>query len=207
MSGASDKATLRARLSELRRAVSTKQRDTAQHAIFTSLLSLEAWQRASLVAGYVSVRGELDLTPVWQAAVRTGKGYALPCSVTDAVEGRMIFRRMAGFAPKALAPARFGIPEPLDTAPMLLWEDWTDALIIVPGLAFDDLGFRIGYGGGYYDRFLAELRARGIRHTTVGLVFATCHLLALPHEPHDIPVDIIVDERRIIHAHGTHGDA
>ena len=205
MSATTNKGALRAQRKAVRDRLSAHERAAAEAAILSALFATDVWQNAPLVAGYTPIRGEMDLTPVWQAAVNQGKGYALPCTVTDATEGRMIFRRLSGYAPESLAPARFGIPEPDENHPLVSAADWENALIIVPGLSFDDNGFRIGYGGGYYDRFLAELTARGIKHTTVGLVFSACRTPELPHDPHDIPVDLIIDERRVIHTHGTDG--
>lgn len=143
------------------------------------------------------------MLPVWEKAVSDGKDYALPVTVTDAREGRMIFRRLPGFCPHRLIPARFGILEPSEEHPALRPQDFADALILVPGLAFDDRGFRVGYGGGYYDRFLAELKQANVPVTTVGLVFAACHPSVLPDEHHDIPVDYVIDERRITPIHGN----
>ena len=164
----------------------------AEAAIREKLLSLPAWREASLICGYVSMRGEIDTAPIWAEAVRGGKGYALPVTVTGPREGRMIFRRMAGYSPESLVPARFGILEPHETCPALSTEDFAGAVILVPGLAFDREGFRLGYGGGYYDRFLAALREARIPVTTVGLVFAQCLGETLPRGVYDLPVDRVI---------------
>ena len=166
------------------------------------LFSLPAWREAPLICGYMSMRSEIGMIPVWERAIAEGKGYALPVTLTGATEGRMIFRRMAGFTPHELSPARFGVYEPSDLCPALSTKDYANALILVPGLAFDDFGYRLGYGGGYYDRFLMNLQAAGADVTTVGLAFSVCRLTELPREAHDIPVHFIVDERRTTATHG-----
>ncbi len=197
------KADLRTLYATRRAAVSDDDRLAMTSALWAHLFSLPAWTSAPLIVGYASIRGELDLTPVWQAAIAAGKTYALPCTVTDAREGQMLFRRLSAFDPAALIPGRYGIPEPPADHPILAPADLDGALMLVPGLAFDREGFRIGYGGGYYDRFLAPLRTSEVCITTVGAAFSCCQADALPHDPHDIPVDIIISERRILPRHGT----
>jgi 5-formyltetrahydrofolate cyclo-ligase len=197
-----DKTDLRRRFTALRSGLTAEERTAAEAAIRDMLFSLPAWRDASLVCGYVSIRGELDTLPLWERAAAEGKSYALPVTVTGAAEGRMIFRRMEGFAPHRLISARFGVPEPAEDCPALSLADFAGAVILIPGLAFDDGGYRIGYGGGYYDRFLASLAAARIPVTTVGLAFSVCRPPLLPRHPHDIPVDYVIDERRMTVVHG-----
>ena len=163
----SEKSDLRRRFAALRHSIPAAERAPAEAAIRDRLFALEAWREAPLICGYMSTKGELDLLPVWERAAAEGKGYALPVTVTDAKEGRMVFRRTEGYAPHGLIPARFGIPEPDESCPTLGDVDVARALILVPGLAFDAEGYRLGWGGGYYDRFLASLEAQSIPHTTV----------------------------------------
>lgn len=198
-----DKAALRRHFATLRDHLPSDIRLATEAAIRDKLYSLPAWQDSSLVCGYTSIRSEISMLPVWKSAVAHQKGYALPVTVTGARESRMIFRCLPDFCPDRLIPARFGILEPSDECPAIRPQDLVGALILVPGLVFDDQGFRIGYGGGYYDRFLAELKQANVPVTTVGLVFAACHPSALPNEPHDIPVDYVIDERRITPIHGN----
>lgn len=190
------KAEWRARFADKRARISPDDRRAADRALCEALIALPAFRSATVIGGYTPIRGEIDLTPVWQAAVVAGKPYALPCTVTGAAEGRMVFRSMTDFDLNALTPGRFGIPEPPDTARVLRPSDWEGGLLILPALGFDDAGYRVGYGGGYYDRYLADLAAVGVRLTTVGLVYAACRVPTLPHEAHDRPADLILDERR-----------
>ncbi len=191
-----DKSALRTALAERRDALSTFERTEIEHAILARITSLSAWQNAPVVCGYISTRGELDLSSVWQTAVASGKTYALPVTLTGAADGQMIFRAVPDFCPDRLVRARFGIAEPPDAAdfPTLPLRDLRGALILVPGLGFDRDGYRIGYGGGYYDRFLAALATENIPVTTVGLCPSVCHIPELPHEAHDRPVDLVIDE-------------
>ena len=196
------KSDLRRRFTALRDHLTGEERTAAEEAIRERLFSLPAWREAPLVCGYTSIRSEIAMNPVWERAAAEGRGYALPVTLTSATEGRMIFRRVASYAPHELVPARFGVPEPPETCPTLSLSAFAGALILVPGLAFDDEGYRLGYGGGYYDRFLADLRAASVSVTTVGLAFSRCRTPILPHEAFDLPVDCIIDERRVTFPHG-----
>ena len=188
-----DKKALRAHYAALRDSLTGDERLEAEAVILRRLFSLPAWREAPLICGYVSMRGEPDTSPIWAQADAEGKGYALPVTVTGAREGRMIFRRLPPGDPRRLVTARFGIPEPDETCPTLSLPDFAGAVILVPGLVFDKAGYRLGYGGGYYDRFLATLKEARIPVTTVGLVFARCRAETLPHEPFDLPVDLIIE--------------
>ena len=198
-----DKASLRRYFSDLRRGLTPDERHAAEAAMYEKLFSLPAWREAPVICGYVSVRGELNTDPILRRAAAEGKTVALPVTVTGANEGRMVFRALPEGDFSHLTPARFGIPEPNESCPVLAGGDLARALILVPALAFDGEGYRLGYGGGYYDRFLSSLREAEIPHTTVGLTYAVCRAAALPREAHDIPVHIILDERSMTIPHGS----
>jgi 5-formyltetrahydrofolate cyclo-ligase len=197
-----DKASLRRYFSDLRRGLTPDERHTAETAMYEKLFSLPAWREAPVICGYVSVRGELNTDPILQRAAAEGKTVALPVTVTGADEGRMVFRALPNGDFSRLTPARFGIPEPDESCPPLTGDGFTRALILIPALAFDENGYRLGYGGGYYDRFLSFLREAEIPHTAVGLTYAVCRAATLPREAHDIPVHIILDERSTTIPHG-----
>lgn len=201
-----DKASLRRYFSDLRRGLTPDERHAAETAIYKSLFSLPVWREAPVVCGYISVRGELNTRPILERAAAEGKRIALPVTVTSAREGRMVFRALPNGDFDRLTPARFGIPEPDDSCPALTHADLTRALILVPALAFDEAGYRLGWGGGYYDRFLDNLREADIPVATVGLVFSACRAELLSRESHDIPVHTVIDERRITHTHGAHSN-
>ena len=193
---------MRRRYGERRSELSSAERNAAEAAIYESLFSLPAWREATVICGYISVRGELDTAPILRRAASEGKTVALPVTITDASEGRMIFRALPDGNFDRLTPARFGIPEPDEGCPAVSPADLSGALILVPALAFDREGYRLGYGGGYYDRFLLGLLEENVPVTTVGLAFSACVTESLPRNSYDIPVQIILDERRIITTHG-----
>ncbi len=191
-----DRAAVRHMLTARRNALAPDERLRVETTVRDRLFALPAWREARLVCGYMPIRGELDLLPVWREAVRLGKTYALPVTLGGAADGRMLFRSTPGFCPAAPVPGRFGIAEPPDTPDFssLSPTELDGALILVPGLGFDDDGFRIGYGGGYYDRFLSALARDGVTVCTVGLCPAVCRVTRLPRAAHDRRVDVVLSD-------------
>ena len=198
-----DKSALRRRFTELRESLTATRRASAESAIREKLFALPAWREATVICGYISVRGELNTAPILRRATDEGKTVALPVTVTGASEGRMVFRALPEGDFGRLTPARFGIPEPNESCPTLTLHELSRALILVPALAFDRDGYRLGYGGGYYDRFLDGLNSAGIPVTAVGLTFSVCRVPSLPREPHDLPVHVMIDERSVTIPHGS----
>jgi 5-formyltetrahydrofolate cyclo-ligase len=195
-----EKKLLRQRFRLLRDGVAQSDRGLWQAEIYARLFATEEWRQASLICGYSSVRGEIDLEPIRLAAYRAGKTYALPRTTGAPADRNMAFCPVA--QSDILTPGSFGIPEPPSGCTPLPSTALDGALIIVPGLAFDREGYRIGYGGGYYDRLMADLCAEHIPVTTLGLAFSICVTDTLPHEAHDLPVSCIITERRVARTHG-----
>lgn len=138
---------------------------------------------------YISRDHEIDTSGIIRAAAANGKRIAAPVC-TDG--GEMTFRliRDAG----DLRPGRFGIPQPDDRCPV--WRPAKGCVCICPALCCDMRGHRLGFGGGYYDRFLS--RFDGIR---VGLCYADSIIPALPSESWDIPLDAIFTDSFVRYHH------
>lgn len=162
--------------------------------IFASLRAFPPFSRAKAVLCYVSTGSEADTRLILTAALEEGKNVFVP---RCASEGRMDFFRIADLSD--LRPGKFGILEPEDRA-ALRWTDG-DALCLVPGLGFTESGARIGYGGGYYDRFLLEKNV-----LQIGLCYDFQILPAVPEEAHDVRMDWIVTDTRIIRCPRTVGN-
>lgn len=155
-------------------------REAARH-----LLASDMWRRASSVCAYCAVDSELDARLIIEAALHAGKALYLPRCARRG-EMRMIRTR----ALSELRPGRFGIPEPAGGEELPGAPD----LCLAPGLAFDRAGGRLGYGGGYYDRFLA-----GARPQFVAALAYPCQVIArVPAMAHDAPVDYIITPAGII---------
>ena len=144
----------------------------------------------TIVSGYWPSRDEIDSRPLMTALHRRGHLCALPVIVT--AQTPLAFRRWA--PGDAMAPGAFDIPVPPESAPAL-----TPGLLLVPLLAFDPTGARLGYGGGFYDRTLDALRAAG-PVIAVGLAYAGQRVEDVPGEASDQRLDWIVTEAEAIRA-------
>lgn len=175
------KKALRTELLGERRLLSSKDWRLRSDEIGRQLLSWKKCVKAGLVHSYCSFRNEVDTLSLIGSLLASGRGVCCPLVKN---EGMLEHRRISSLAD--LRPSKLGIPEP---AMGSLVENLRFDLILVPGLAFDRRGFRLGYGGGYYDRFLAG--ADGIR---VGLCFAFQMMDELPRGPKDQRVDFVLTE-------------
>ena len=182
------KRSLRSQLLAQRRALSHESWRAASHAAQLNLLSLEEYAGAECVALYAPAHNETDTGLILSSAFRSGKRVLYPAVCGE----QMVFRRVEQI--EALQEGAFGILEPCAIG-VDHQADEAD-LIVVPGVAFDLTGHRIGYGKGFYDRFLQN---PGRTAHLVGL----CHDFqlteeAIPADSHDIPMEIVVSDRRII---------
>jgi 5-formyltetrahydrofolate cyclo-ligase len=166
-------------------------RATLGQAASARLTALPAFASAGTISGFVAIRNEIDPAAALAAAGRRGAVVALP-RVSDGVP-RLRFHR-AG-ASDTLVPGPFGLAEPAATAPEI------DAahidLMLVPGLAFDLGGRRVGYGKGYYDEVAAQIRGGG-RGVLVGLAYDFQIVDRCPAGEGDLSVDWIVTDSRAV---------
>ncbi len=137
------------------------------------------------VSAYVPVASEFDVMPLAEAAHAGGHVVGMP--VVTARDRPLAFR---AWAPgDALEPGAWNIPVPPVTAAAVV-----PRLLIVPMVAFDSRGYRLGYGGGFYDRTLAALRGRDPGIVAVGVCYAGLEVDEMPRDDHDQPLDWIVTE-------------
>ena len=189
LAGAADmpKHSLRQRMLALRKGHSSDDLARASVSIQRQLASQPIFVTAATVAFYMPVHGEVDTVWLMEKALAAGKRVVLP-----AVDGgRLTFRQIAGLA--SLVPGSFGIPEPLPICPECQPADAD--ILIVPGVAFDLAGRRIGYGKGYYDRALHQLEGSG---RLIALSFDFQLLDEIVGEPHDVLMDLIITETRVV---------
>ncbi len=142
----------------------------------------------AIVSGYSPLKSEISPMPLLRRCADDGAVLALPVVI-----GRghpLVMRAWAFGAP--LASGVWGIREPTPAAP----EVFPD-ILIVPLLAFDRRGHRVGYGAGYYDMTLARLRDMK-KVTAIGIAFAAQEIDAVPTTPRDAPLDLVLTEREII---------
>lgn len=182
----SEKSLLRAKIKELTKALDDEYISESDRGILSRLLALPAFIQAKRVFVYCSVGKEPDTRELIRFCLETGKSLFLPRSYAG---GRMDFA-VLDCPVEALPKGRFGIPQPPETLPAV--EAMEGDIIIVPALCFDERLFRLGHGGGYYDRFLD-----GTRAVSIGLCRERLVLDSLPTEPFDRPVDLLVTEKKV----------
>jgi len=144
--------------------------------------SLDKFINARNIMLFYSVGRETDTLELAKVALASGKQVAFPFCFRGGIMQAREIKTLDD-----LKPAILGIPAPSETAPIITREDLE--LIIVPALTYDKAGFRLGYGGGYYDRYLADIHA-----CTIGLARERLIREELPREPHDIEVNYLVTE-------------
>ncbi|NTW29019.1 MAG: 5-formyltetrahydrofolate cyclo-ligase [Coriobacteriia bacterium] len=187
-SPAAEKRVLRAQARAVRDALSPEARASAADLVARALSALPELATARVVLVYAALPAELDLTPAIAAFRARGVTIAYPRVEPDGVLGIHAVARES-----ELVSGPFGLVEPAADAPRVAPED-LDA-VIVPAIAYDSCGLRLGYGGGYYDRLLPTLRPGCIR---IGAVFDEQLLTEIPAEPHDQGVDLVVTPTRVI---------
>ncbi len=186
------KRTLRQQLLARRRALAAAEREAASSAIQRTLVDSPAFAAARVVALYAAIHNEVETEAVFLAALSRGKEVLFPAVSGD----HLVFHRVTG--PAELHPATFGIPEPLAACPQ---RDPREAdLLVIPAVAFDLAGQRLGYGKGYYDRTLHLLEGSG---RLVGVAFDFQLVDAIAGEPHDVRVDVIITDKRVHHPRDT----
>ena len=171
---------------ELRRAIRERKRAMTEEEIVSRSARLgelfaqsEAYRNAATIYGYLPYNQEVRTVPMLEQAIRDGKKVAVPKVYGDIM--KFIYLEDLTQVEKGYA----GIPEPIADEPVAYDET---ALVLMPGLAFDPQGHRIGYGGGFYDKFLAAEP----NHPTLALCYEFQMLPQLDTEEHDIPVNTVL---------------
>lgn len=181
-----DKQTLRTLILQQRAQESQAERNAHAHQIAQTLLTMPVYEAAETVFCYCSTELELPTDEILTAILADEKILCVPLCEAP---GKMTARRIRTL--DALRAGRFGIREPEDTAQVIPPAEIS--LCIVPCLSADTTGYRLGYGGGYYDRFLAQAELCSI------VLCTEKHLQAhpLPREKTDIPCHYILTERQV----------
>ncbi len=182
------KRALRERMRRARAGVTAEERERAARLMRPAFAKAVELPADAIVAGYIASGSELSATPLLAALEERGIALALP--VVGERGQRLIFRRWK--SGDALTPNRYDIGEPLPDK-----QEVTPTHLLVPLLAFDDHGYRLGYGGGYYDRTLTAMRATG-KIKAIGLAFHAQRLGFVPRGPGDEPLDMVLTERSVV---------
>lgn len=186
-----NKAELRERIIAKRLSMDAEEVEAKSRIIVGRVKGLAAFQEAGLIFSYVAFRQEVETRGLITAALAAGKRVAVP--LVDKANRRLLAMEITDLG--ELAPGLWGIlePKPETRRPV---EPADIDLVIVPGVAFDRSGNRLGYGGGYYDRFLPTLRPGA---QTVALAYSFQVVEALTPGPSDVPVRCVVTEEEVIY--------
>ena len=180
-----NKGDIRKESLKARRNLTHEQKETLSKKIFNCVIQSNEYKNSSAILTYVSTDIEIDTRKLIDYSFEIGKSVYVP--VIDKKTKTMDFYEIKSFS--ELTVVKFGIfePEPTDFGRI---KSYKGTLCIVPGLAFDKSGFRVGYGGGYYDKFLPKYSS-----VTIGLCYQNEVLSSFNSESHDFPVDMLATER------------
>lgn len=177
-----DKQALRRIIREQKRAMSPEEITRQSRELAARLCAHPAYRHSAAIYGYLSYNQEVQTLPILRKALQDGKRVAVPKVLGDT----MAFLWLDDL--NAVAKGYCGIPEPIANGPIA---DCPQALVLMPGLAFDREGHRLGYGGGFYDRFLEQEP----NHPTLALCFDFQLLPEVVTDSHDIPVDYVISTK------------
>ena len=171
-----------------RREFSNEEKQSMNNKILQNIMSLDEYKKTDTLLSYVSLRGEVDTFCLIKSALACGKKVAVP----RCAEGKHIIHFYYINSTDELQLGSYGILEPVPDPKRLITS--YNGLCTLPGLSFDRMGTRLGYGSGYYDRFLQKFKG-----VTAGLCFSP--MLAerpLPTGYFDIPAGIVVTDKEVI---------
>lgn len=188
------KKTLRTSILAKRDILSLEERCQKSISIAEKLFDLEEFHKSSSILFYVAARSEVQTEDLIRQAIKQGKRVLVP--VTDVENKRLLVSELHDFDLE-LGKGAYGIMEPVEIYRRFVPLSEVE-MIIVPGVAFDLQGYRIGYGGGYYDRMIESIKDKDTEVCLIGVCFE-CQLIdAVPIEQHDMAVDRIITEERVI---------
>ena len=176
---------------EMRNAIDQEYRDIADRVLFDKVISSDVYRNAKVILAYYPVKNEPDILSIVKHALKENKRVAFPISHPEGFV--LSFKFILSL--DELVDGEYSIPEPPVSAEEYVCNSTT--LCIVPGLAFDRDGKRIGYGKGYYDRFLESFSG-----TSMGLCYSDFLVDSLPVEKTDVSIDIVVSDKEEIYING-----
>jgi 5-formyltetrahydrofolate cyclo-ligase len=183
-----DKQTLRSQMLAARQRIDVAYARQASVQLALHMLAL-AGDTPLVVAGYRAIRGEIDVLPVLEGLLANGHRVCLP--VVEGAGTALRFRQW--HAETALEKGRYAIDVPAANSPEL-----EPGMVMVPLVAFDLAGHRLGYGAGYYDRTIAGLRQRQKSVQIIGVAYGAQLVERIPAQAHDARLDKVVTEFGVV---------
>lgn len=191
---ARDRKALRTHLRQARRSLNPRQQQEAAAGLANTLRKHPRVMSARRIALYLPNDGEIDPRIFMAQSQRRGMQFFLPV-LHPIRSGQLAFCHYDQRTP--MAPNRFGIPEPV-FHDRRICATWALDVVLMPLVGFDEMGGRLGMGGGFYDRSFAFTRIRPrLRPALIGLAHELQKVERLPVEPWDIPLDAVVTDRNI----------
>lgn len=182
-----DKSALRAHFKNIRRKMTRAEKSSKDSKIFSNFIGISDFASADEILTYISSDIEVDTEKIVNFSFNQGKSVYAPRCVSGT--NIMRFYKITSF--DDLERGYFGIREPKEHCEEI--KELQNQICLVPALSYDSRGFRLGFGKGFYDRFLSEFRG-----VCIGLCYDNCITDELPSFVHDIPVSILITETRII---------
>lgn len=159
----------------------------ASNSTSNNLQKIEEFVKADIVLLYYPTKNEISPLPIFEICLKMGKTVAFPVCQKESTT--LMFKKVTSL--DMFSPSSFGIFEPNEECEIIIPTEKT--ICITPALLFSKDGHRLGYGKGYYDRFLKDFN--GI---SIGFSYSDCVLDFIPHNAHDIPLDMIITESEVL---------
>ncbi len=186
-----EKRQIRKYILDIRNNMSSEETDRLSDKIISTLVKLPIFKKSPNVMLYLSFNNEVDTFRLIDYCKQHDKKVIVPFCIKDGVK---IIPTEIKDVEKDLVKSNFGYMEPRQEIVKTVDIEKID-LIIVPGISFDKRCYRIGFGGGYYDRFLGKLN---FKIPTIGLAYDYQIISSVPEEHFDIPLDYVITDKRII---------
>jgi 5-formyltetrahydrofolate cyclo-ligase len=172
----------------IRNAIADDERISAENEMISRIASLASFRFAQTVLLYYPIKSEPDLLPLAKRILSEGKGLAFPLCHTESCT--LTYHYVNSL--DELTEGTYGTKEPSISAPLYIPDKSKNDMILVPGISFDRRGFRLGYGKGYYDRYLSVFGG-----TQIGITFNKLFIPELPHGHYDRKVNTVVTEKGV----------
>ena len=182
-----NKKVLRSQLLEKRKNISQEDRDKKSKIIIDKLMSTLEYKNATTIMAFASFGTEVDTHDFIKKSLANGKRIILPISIKE--DRSLFLQEISNF--DELKPSTYGILEP---EKKINFDKNKIDLVVVPGVAFDHRGYRMGYGGGYYDRFLSSLNNKT---KIVAINFEELYVYRVIISKYDMKVPVLITDRKI----------
>ena len=183
-----EKNRIRSLYKEKRSAIPRDIKQIMDSAICKRFLSLSSYRFADTILLYSPLKNEIDTLPIAADALEKGKKIAYPRCIED---NEMVYHYIT--STDQLTPGKYGIMEPSPSLPVFSPEDDSRAVCVLPAIVYDKRGYRLGYGKGYYDRFLSSFKG-----TKAGLIYSDFIIDRIPVGRFDLSSDVVITEKGVI---------